>query len=179
MAVALQTEFSFTLPCGFVDETGTLHKGGVMRMATALDEVQPLQDARVNANHAYIGVLLLSRVVTRLGSIAPVPSAVIERLFAADFAYLQDMYMRVNQPRAKSRKRSARIVARGLASSCRVAEEATSSTTAAPESAQASSEVDIDRLADLVYRLIARDIRLGLARGERPLSRLGTGRRSS
>src|SRR5882724_10768934 len=96
--VGLQTEFSFRLPCGYVDEAGDLHRGGVMRLATALDEVQPLQDARVHANQAYVGILLLSRVVTQLGGMAPVPSAVIERLFAADFAYLQELYMRVNEP---------------------------------------------------------------------------------
>jgi hypothetical protein len=98
MAGRLRTEFGFTLPCGFVDDAGDLHRDGTMRLATALDEVQPLQDARVHANQAYVGILLLSRVVTQLGSIAPVPSAIVERLFAADFAYLQNLYMRINEP---------------------------------------------------------------------------------
>jgi hypothetical protein len=93
---ALQTEYLFTLPCGYVDEVGDLHRTGIMRLATALDEVQPLRDARVQANEAYVAILLLSRVVTSLGTIAPVTPAVIERLFAADFAYLQEMYVRIN-----------------------------------------------------------------------------------
>lgn len=93
---ALQTEFRFTLPCGFVDDAGDLHRTGVMRLATALDEVQPLRDPRVQANPAYVAVLLLSRVVTRLGSISPVTPALVERLFAADYAYLQQLYMRLN-----------------------------------------------------------------------------------
>lgn len=95
---ALQTEYQFTLPCGYVDERGDLHRSGIMRLATALDEVQPLRDARVQANQAYVAVLLLSRVVTQLGDIAPVTPAVVERLFAADFAYLQDLYVRMNEP---------------------------------------------------------------------------------
>jgi phage FluMu protein gp41 len=91
----LRTEVEFTLPLGYVDAAGTLHRQGVMRLATAADEIQPLQDARVVANQAYIGILLLSRVVTRLGSISPVSPAVVEGLFSADFAYLQDLYMRL------------------------------------------------------------------------------------
>ena len=95
---ALQTEYQFTLPCGYVDEAGNLHRGGTMRLATALDEVQPLSDARVRANEAYVGILLLSRVLTRLGSVECVTPAVVERLFSADFAYLQDLYVQMNQP---------------------------------------------------------------------------------
>jgi hypothetical protein len=95
---ALQTEYQFTLPCGYVDDNGDLHRSGIMRLATALDEVQPLRDARVQANQAYVAVLLLSRVVTQLGDIMPVTPAVVERLFAADFAYLQDLYVRMNEP---------------------------------------------------------------------------------
>ncbi len=92
----LQTEFEFTLPCGYVDEQGNLHRQGTMRRATALDEIEPLRDARVRANDAYLTILLLSRVVTRLGSIRPVTPAVVEQLFATDFTYLQDLYLRVN-----------------------------------------------------------------------------------
>src|SRR3954447_21194382 len=92
----LQTEFEFTLPCGYVDERGTLHRGGSMRLATALDEVEPLRDARVQANGAYLGILLLSRVITSLGDISPVSPQVVERLFSPDFAYLQDLYVRLN-----------------------------------------------------------------------------------
>jgi len=94
----LRTEVEFTLPLGYVDRSGTLHRQGVMRLATAADEIQPLQDARVQANQAYVGVLLLSRVVVRLGLISPVSPAVVEGLFSADFAYLQDLYIRMNEP---------------------------------------------------------------------------------
>ena len=93
----LRTDVEFTLPLGYVDDAGRIHRSGVMRLAAALDEVQPLQDSRVQSNQAYISILLLSRVLTRLGSIAPVPPAVVERLFSADFAYLQDLYVRVNE----------------------------------------------------------------------------------
>ena len=93
----LQIEFAFTLPCGYVDEQGNLHRQGVMRRATALDEVEPLRDPRVRGNEAYLSILLLSRVVVELGAISPVPPAAIERLFATDFTYLQNLYERVNQ----------------------------------------------------------------------------------
>jgi hypothetical protein len=93
----LQTEFDFALPCGYVDERGTLHRQGRMRLATAMDEVEPLRDARVQANQAYLSILLLSRVVTQLGDISPVGPEVVERLFSADFAYLQELYVRVNE----------------------------------------------------------------------------------
>ena len=92
----LQTEFEFTLPCGFVDEQGNLHRQGTMRLATALDEVEPLRDGRVRANDVYLSILLLSRVVTRLGEISPVSPAIVEKLFSADFTYLQDLYVRIN-----------------------------------------------------------------------------------
>jgi hypothetical protein len=92
----LQTEFSFTLPCGYVDAAGTLHRDGVMRRATALDEVEPLADPRVRSNEAYASILLLSRVVVRLGNIAAITPALIEGLYAPDFSYLQDLYVRIN-----------------------------------------------------------------------------------
>jgi hypothetical protein len=92
----LQTEYAFSLPCGFVDAQGNLHRDGIMRLATARDEIEPLADPRVQGNQAYLGVLLLSRVILRLGSISPVTPAVIEGMFSADFAYLQDLYVRVN-----------------------------------------------------------------------------------
>jgi hypothetical protein len=92
----LQTEYAFSLPCGFVDAQGNLHRDGIMRLATARDEIEPLADARVQENQAYLAVLLLSRVVLRLGSISPVTPVVIEGMFSADFAYLQDLYVRVN-----------------------------------------------------------------------------------
>src|SRR5262245_20440760 len=91
-----RTHVEFTLPVGYVDAAGVLHRDGVMRVATALDEVQPQQDARVQANQAYLSILLLGRVVIRLGSLSPVPTSVVEGLYSADFAYLQDLYMRLN-----------------------------------------------------------------------------------
>ena len=93
----LQTEFEFTLPMGYVDDTGTLHKEGTMRLATAADEILPMKDPRVQQNPAYLTVILLSRVVSRLGDVKMVTPKVIEGLFARDFGYLQDMYNRINQ----------------------------------------------------------------------------------
>jgi hypothetical protein len=92
----LQTEFPFTLPCGYADQEGTLHREGVMRMATAFDEIAPLRDPRVQTNPGYLVLILLSRVVTQLGSLQHINPKVIESLFAADLAYLQDLYQRIN-----------------------------------------------------------------------------------
>jgi len=92
----LQTEFAFTLPRGYVDAQGNLHRRGVMRLATALDEIEPLQDARVRANEAYLSILVLSRVVTRLGELRQIGPALIEGLFSADLAYLQHLYIQIN-----------------------------------------------------------------------------------
>ncbi|MFZ3058857.1 MAG: phage tail assembly protein [Candidatus Methanoperedens sp.] len=93
----LQTEHDFTLPMGYVDEAGTLHRDGKMRLATAADEILPMKDPRVQNNPAYLTVILLSRVVTSLGSLKMVNPKIIEGLFAGDFAYLQEMYTRINQ----------------------------------------------------------------------------------
>lgn len=95
--MALQTEFEFTLPKGYVDREGNLHRQGTMRLATALDEIAPLRDPRVTGNQAYLAIILLSRVITRLGSLADVNTKVIEGLFSADFAYLQEFYRRINE----------------------------------------------------------------------------------
>ncbi|MDC0832593.1 hypothetical protein AY599_08800 [Leptolyngbya valderiana BDU 20041] len=92
----LQTEFPFTLPNGYVDGEGNLHCDGVMRLATAYDEIAPLKDHRVQANPGYLVVILLSRVIVRLGDLEQVTPKVIESLFAADFAFLQDLYQNVN-----------------------------------------------------------------------------------
>jgi hypothetical protein len=92
-----QTEFEFTLPCGFLDEDGTLHREGVMRRATAADEILPLKDPRVQKNEAYLVVILLSRVVTRLGSLDAINPKVVEALFATDLAFLQNLYNRINR----------------------------------------------------------------------------------
>jgi len=96
MPATFQTEYEFTLPRGYVDAQGNLHQRGIMRLATARDEIEPLADPRAQANESYLAILLLARVVTRLGEITPVNPAVIEALYAADFAYLQDVYLRIN-----------------------------------------------------------------------------------
>jgi hypothetical protein len=95
--IGLQTEFEFTLPRGYIDREGNLHRSGVMRLATAMDEIVPLQDRRVRDNQAYLVIILLARVVTRLGSLTSVDTEVIENLFAADLAYLQALYRRINE----------------------------------------------------------------------------------
>ena len=92
----LQTEFDFILPKGYVDEDGNVHREGVMRLATAMDEITPLRDPRVRANEAYLTVILLSRVITRLGSLRQVTPRVIEGLFSGDLAFLQNMYRQIN-----------------------------------------------------------------------------------
>ena len=92
----LQTEFEFTLPKGYIDSDGNLHRQGIMRLANAKDEIAPLQDPRVQRNQAYLVIILLSRVITRLGDLKDINPGVIENLFSADLAYLQDLYRRVN-----------------------------------------------------------------------------------
>lgn len=92
----LQTEFPFTLPRGYVDAEGNLHKEGTMRLATAFDEIAPLKDPRVLGNPGYLLIILLVRVITRLGTLEHINPKVMEGLFAADLAYLQDLYIRVN-----------------------------------------------------------------------------------
>ena len=93
----LRTEFAFELPRGYVDGAGNVHRSGVMRLATARDELVPLRDDRVRENPAYLSVVLLARVVTRLGTIDDIHAGIIENLFATDLAFLQDLYRRVNQ----------------------------------------------------------------------------------
>jgi hypothetical protein len=93
----LQTEYQFSLPRGYVDGEGNLHRDGVMRLATAMDEIIPMRDMRVKQNQAYLTVVLLSRVVTQLGTLPQVHTGIIENLFSADFAYLQDLYRRINE----------------------------------------------------------------------------------
>ncbi len=96
-SAALRTEFDFELPVGYVDRSGDTHRRGTMRMATARDEIQPLSDPRVRNNEAYLTVILLSRVVTRLGTLERIDPSIIEGLFATDLAFLQDLYRRINQ----------------------------------------------------------------------------------
>ena len=92
----LRTEFAFELPRGYVDDEGKTHHSGVMRLATARDELIPLRDDRVRENSAFLTVVLLARVVTRIGDITDVHAGIIENLFASDLAFLQDMYRRIN-----------------------------------------------------------------------------------
>jgi len=92
----MQTEIAFNLPRGFVDQTGTVHREGTMRLATARDEIEPLREVEVRQNQAYLSVLLLARTVTRIGGITDITPELIEGLFAADFDHLQRLYERVN-----------------------------------------------------------------------------------
>lgn len=93
----IQTEYQFTLPIGYQDEEGMLHKEGTMRMATAADEILPLKDPRVQSNQAYLIIILLSRVITKLGSVGQVNPKVIEGLYVADLSYLQEFYNQINR----------------------------------------------------------------------------------
>jgi hypothetical protein len=92
----MQTEIAFTLPRGYVDARGDVHREGTMRLATARDEIEPLRDAQVRQNEAYVTVLLLARTITRLGDITDIRPALVEDLFAADFDHLQRLYERIN-----------------------------------------------------------------------------------
>ncbi|MDD3246399.1 MAG: phage tail assembly protein [Methanosarcina sp.] len=100
--MTFQTEFEFTLPKGYVDGEGNLQKKGIMRLATAADEILPLKDPRVQGNPAYLTVILLSRVITKLGGLQIISTKVIEDLFASDLAYLQDFYGRINDSSSAS-----------------------------------------------------------------------------
>ena len=93
----LQTEFDFTLPRGYVDRSGTVHRRGRMRLATAADEIAPLRDPRVRQNQAYHTIILLTRVITQLGTLPMIDTSVIEGLFTADLAFLQDLYRTKNE----------------------------------------------------------------------------------
>ncbi|MEM8640663.1 MAG: hypothetical protein AAGG51_17875 [Cyanobacteria bacterium P01_G01_bin.54] len=93
----IQTEFEFTLPKGYVDAEGNLHKTGVMRLARAMDEIVPMRDPRVKSNPAYATVIILARVITRLGALEQISPTVIEALFAADLNYLQNFYRQINE----------------------------------------------------------------------------------
>jgi len=94
--MVLQTEYEFSLPKGYLDENGTLHKKGVMRLASAADEIIPMKDPRVQRNPAYLAIIVLSRVVTKLGEIKEGNPGIIENLFIGDLTYLQELYRRVN-----------------------------------------------------------------------------------
>ncbi len=93
----LRTEFDFELPRGYVDDSGTVHRHGVMRLATARDELVPLADDRVRENPNYLTVVILGRVVMSLGTLSDVHAGIIEKMWASDVAFLQDLYRRINQ----------------------------------------------------------------------------------
>ncbi|MBW4556363.1 MAG: hypothetical protein KME59_10565 [Trichormus sp. ATA11-4-KO1] len=93
----LQTEFEFTLPKGYLDADGNLHRKGVMRLSRAMDEIIPLRDPRVKSNPAYATVIILSRVITRLGALEEVTPTVVENFFACDLSYLQQFYRQINE----------------------------------------------------------------------------------
>jgi hypothetical protein len=95
--VTLQTEFPFRLPRGVIDQDGSLHRDGIMRLATAYDEIAPMKDPRVQSNPGYLVIILLSRVITKLGELTFINPKVIENLYAADLTYLQDLYRRINE----------------------------------------------------------------------------------
>ena len=92
----IQTEYPFTLPKGFVDQDGNIHKEGTMRLATAADEILPLKDPRVMKNQAYLIMILLSRVLTRLGDITQINPGIVEKLFVEDLKFLENMYNEIN-----------------------------------------------------------------------------------
>jgi hypothetical protein len=96
LSQSFRTEFEFSLPKGYVDPGGVLHKPGVMRLATAADEILPLRDPRVQANPAYLTVIILARVITRLGGVSQVDTQLIESLFASDLEYLRRLYEEIN-----------------------------------------------------------------------------------
>ena len=93
---SFQTEIEFELPKGYVDDSGTLHRQGVMRLATAADEILPMRDPRVQENEAYLPVIVLARVITRLGSLRDIHTGVIEGLYASDLAFLEELYADFN-----------------------------------------------------------------------------------
>jgi hypothetical protein len=101
--MSFKTEFEFTLPRGYVDSHGNVHREGVMRLATAKDEIVPLNDMCVQRNRVYLIILLLSRVVTRLGTLPEVTALHIENLFASDLRFLEEMYNRINEEEAMVR----------------------------------------------------------------------------
>lgn len=100
--MAFQTEYEFTLPRGYLDREGTLHREGTMRLANAGHEILPLKDPRVQQNPGYLSIILLARVITKLGSLPAVDTRVIENMFTVDLAYLQDLYQRINTMDAPS-----------------------------------------------------------------------------
>jgi hypothetical protein len=140
---ALQTEFAFYLPKGFVDDDGAVHRRGIMRLATARDELEPLRDPRVrDAEDPFLTIIVLSRVVTELGTLSHITPREIEQLFAADLAYLQDIYGAVNFGTAAD---GAEVVAEAQR---RIREEAEQDRATKKVTTVASETVDAESLAE-------------------------------
>ncbi|SFM01970.1 hypothetical protein SAMN03159341_11440 [Paenibacillus sp. 1_12] len=95
--MAFKTEYEFELPRGYVDDSGTLHKRGIMRLATAADEILPMRDQRVQQNPGYLTIILLTRVITKLGDLRAIDTRVVEKMFTADLAFLQNFYREINE----------------------------------------------------------------------------------
>ncbi|WP_139999749.1 MULTISPECIES: phage tail assembly protein [Paenibacillus] len=95
--MSFKTEYEFELPRGYVDENGNLHRRGTMRLATAADEILPMRDQRVQQNPGYLTIILLARVITKLGDLRAVDTKTIEKLFTADLAFLQNLYREINE----------------------------------------------------------------------------------
>lgn len=94
---SLKTSYEFTLPRGYVDQHGALHRKGTMRLATARDELEPLRDPTVQGpDDPRLTILVITRVVESLGDLDVLSSYVIEGLFAVDLAFLQDFYGVIN-----------------------------------------------------------------------------------
>lgn len=104
--MSFATEFQFVLPRGYVDENGTLHRHGTMRLATAADEILPMRDPRVQQNPGYLSIILLARVITKLGDLRAVDTKTIEKMFTADLAFLQNFYREINEMEKMSVKTS-------------------------------------------------------------------------
>jgi hypothetical protein len=102
--MAFKTQYAFRLPRGYVDEHGNVHRDGIMRLATARDEILPLQDYRVQANRAYLVIILLSRVVSKIGEVTHITVDVVENLFSTDLAFLQEFYRKINEEGAPRHK---------------------------------------------------------------------------
>lgn len=92
----METVYEFTLPRGYVDAEGIVHKQGKMRLATAGDEISATRDPRVLSNPSYLTIVVLSKVITELEGVQMITATTIEKLFTADLAFLQDMYQRIN-----------------------------------------------------------------------------------
>lgn len=104
--MAFRTEFEFELPRGYIDDKGNLHKKGTMRLATAADEILPMRDQRVQQNPSYLTVILLSRVITKLGDMSAIDTKVIEKLFTVDLGFLQSYYQQINETNTPTIKTS-------------------------------------------------------------------------